>query len=252
MSQVRLTKFGHACIRLDSDTAGVGSVVVDPGSFTDVPRALLGAKYVFVTHNHADHLDVGAVTKALHDDGELLLFGNNQVVATLLGANVPRDQVFQIAAGRKIAVNQGTGQAVVTPWDGWGVVIGGGWHAPIHSGLPRVRNVTLLFTEDGGTVYHPGDSLDLPNLDSATLGQDGGSTPGILDVLCVPVSGPWLRLADAIDFIHDAEPRIVIPIHDGNNSEPGNQLAQMRLSDTALAGPIEYRRLAPGESIAIS
>src|SRR3954468_18532760 len=49
---MRITKFGHACVRIEHD----GQVVVlDPGVFTD-PDAVDGATAVLVTHVHPDHL----------------------------------------------------------------------------------------------------------------------------------------------------------------------------------------------------
>ena len=48
---MRITKFGHACVRLEHD----GTVVVlDPGMFTD-PEAVDGADAVLITHEHPDH-----------------------------------------------------------------------------------------------------------------------------------------------------------------------------------------------------
>src|SRR6478672_8113192 len=48
---MRITKFGHACIRLEYDGT---VVVVDPGMFTD-PEALDAADAVVITHEHPDH-----------------------------------------------------------------------------------------------------------------------------------------------------------------------------------------------------
>ena len=48
---MRITKFGHACVRLETD----GHVIVlDPGGFTE-PEAVDGATAVLITHEHADH-----------------------------------------------------------------------------------------------------------------------------------------------------------------------------------------------------
>ncbi len=48
---MRITKFGHSCIRLEYDGK---VVVVDPGMFTD-PEAVDGADAVVITHEHPDH-----------------------------------------------------------------------------------------------------------------------------------------------------------------------------------------------------
>ena len=49
---MRITKFGHACVRVQGDG---GVVVIDPGVFTD-PAALEGADAVLITHEHPDHV----------------------------------------------------------------------------------------------------------------------------------------------------------------------------------------------------
>ena len=49
---MRITKFGHACVRLQPPTERV--VVIDPGAFTE-PEAIDGATAVLITHEHPDH-----------------------------------------------------------------------------------------------------------------------------------------------------------------------------------------------------
>ncbi len=48
---MRITKFGHACVRLEHDGR---SIVLDPGMFTE-PEAVDGAGAVLITHEHPDH-----------------------------------------------------------------------------------------------------------------------------------------------------------------------------------------------------
>ena len=48
---MRITKFGHACVRLET---GEHTIVLDPGGFTE-PEAVDGATAVLITHEHADH-----------------------------------------------------------------------------------------------------------------------------------------------------------------------------------------------------
>ena len=48
---MRITKFGHACIRIEHDGH---TIVVDPGGFTQ-PEAVDGADAVLITHEHPDH-----------------------------------------------------------------------------------------------------------------------------------------------------------------------------------------------------
>ena len=48
---MRITKFGHACVRIEHDGT---TIVLDPGVFTDA-EAVDGADAVLITHEHADH-----------------------------------------------------------------------------------------------------------------------------------------------------------------------------------------------------
>jgi L-ascorbate metabolism protein UlaG (beta-lactamase superfamily) len=223
---MKLTKYGHACLRLDADSAGVGAVVVDPGNFSEVDTALTGAAFILVTHEHADHVDVPKVAAALRANSSLRLWANAPVVAALEATGAPAGQLTVLAPGDWLDI------------PGWIIRAGGGWHKSIRSGMPRFRNLTYTITADGGTVYHPGDSLDLPYVP--------------VDVLCVPISGPWLSLGEAIDYVHDADARIALAIHDSLNTETGSKLWDLRLSDESLAGPTEFKRLASGESFTVS
>ena len=49
-----LTKFTHSCVRLEKDGT---SLVIDPGSFSEVEEALEGTNLVLITHVHPDHYD---------------------------------------------------------------------------------------------------------------------------------------------------------------------------------------------------
>ncbi len=66
---MRITKFGHACVRLEHDGK---TVVIDPGMFTD-PEAVDGADAVVITHEHPDHYLPETVARTrragVHDHG---------------------------------------------------------------------------------------------------------------------------------------------------------------------------------------
>ena len=42
-----------------------------------------------------------------------------------------------------------------------------------------------------------------------------------VDVLALPVAGPWCKVKDSIDFALEIYPKVVFPVHDGQLNEKG-------------------------------
>jgi L-ascorbate metabolism protein UlaG (beta-lactamase superfamily) len=106
----------------------------------------------------------------------------------------------------------------------------GGQHAVIHPDIPRIANLGYLLD---GRVYHPGDSFDVPG-------------DAEVDTLFVPVSAPWLKTAESIDFIRAVRPRQALALHDALLNDLLAGLVGGLMDRLAGTG---YRRLAPGESL---
>jgi L-ascorbate metabolism protein UlaG (beta-lactamase superfamily) len=211
---MRLTKLGHACVRLEKDGA---RLVIDPGEWTG-PGALDGARAVLVTHEHADHLDTAAVRAALDADPGLELWTNAAIAAAQLGG----------FGGRVHAVAHGD----VFTAAGFDVHVYGSDHAVVMPGLPVVANTG--FAVDGA-VFHPGDALTVP--------EDP------VPVLLLPVSAPWLKFSEMAGYAREvAAARGGYAIHDATLSEQGLGLTARLLAGMAQAGVGPFTRLAPGES----
>jgi L-ascorbate metabolism protein UlaG (beta-lactamase superfamily) len=209
---MRLTKYSHACIRLERD----GVLVIDPGGFSE-RVALDGVDAVLITHEHGDHLSLDALTEALARRPAVRIFTHPEVVAKL-------GDLASVAT----AVNSGDDFTAA----GFGVRVYGGWHALIHQDLPRVPNLGYVIDE---SVYHPGDSFDVP-------------ADVQVDTLFVPISAPWLKAAESIDFIRAVKPRRAYALHDAIINENGAGLIKGLLP--RLTG-IDYERLSPGESVTV-
>jgi L-ascorbate metabolism protein UlaG (beta-lactamase superfamily) len=208
---MRLTKYSHACVRLERDSA---VLVIDPGTLSE-RAALDGVDAVLVTHEHLDHLDVDALTDALAKRPAVRIFTHPEVTP-LLGDLA--EVVTDVVAGDDF---EAAGFAVRTY---------GGLHALIHPEVPRVANVG--FYVEG--VYHPGDSFDVPDAEVHTL--------------FVPVSGPWLKLSESVEFVRQVAPRRAYALHDGLLNDVGHKVYDNNLAK--LAG-CEYARLAAGESVGL-
>ena len=225
---MQLTFHGHACVSLTLPDGG-STLVIDPGTFSDTAAALTGAVAVLITHDHFDHVDVSAVAEFLTSNPGVSVWSSGPAAAALRDGGAPSNQVQEVAAGQVLDIA------------GAHVTVGGGDHAVIHPEVPRAVNVTYLVEVDGQSLYHPGDSYDAP----ARLPDDG------LDVLLVPVSGPWMRLAEAIDFARSVPAGAVVPIHDALLSEIGHTLTGRWLDTARLGGEYTYARLVMGEALAV-
>lgn len=212
---MRLTKFGHACVRIEHE--GV-RVVLDPGSFTE-RAAVEGADVVLITHEHADHYDADhlrATTAAIH---------TIEAVARVIREQAPdlADRVHVLAPGDTIDV-------------GVPVRVVGEKHAVIHADYPRFDNSGYLLTVGDQRVYHPGDSLTAP-------GEP-------IDLLLAPVSAPWLKVGEAVDFVREVGAPRNLAIHDKVYSDLALGMVDAHM-DNLVVRPLglEFTRLADGTDL---
>lgn len=210
---MRITKFGHSCVRLEYDGH---VVVVDPGMFTD-PEAVDGASAVVITHEHPDHYLPDHLART-----DAPVFTIDAVASKI------RDDLPDVAER----------VTIVEPGDsfdpGIPAVSVGELHAVIHPDLPRYYNSGYLFTMGDTTVYHPGDALTVPEQ--------------AVDVLCVPVCAPWMRSAEGVDFARAVGAPRNLAIHDRIYSEAGLRIVDghfgLLLPETA-----SYSRLDNGTDL---
>ena len=207
---MRLTKLGHACVRIEHDGQ---VVVVDPGSFTDA-GAVDGATAVLVTHQHFDHLHVPHLART---DAPVY---TTESVRREIAESDPEvaERVQVVAAGQEFDA-------------GLPVTAVGERHAVVHPDLPAMDNTGFVLDVGGTRVYHPGDSFTPP-----------GSS---VDVLLLPISGPWSKLSEVADFGRAVGAERSMAVHDGLLGDTG-----LEVFGSVLSGLLDgFEIVAPGSDL---
>ena len=184
---MKLTKYQHACFTLEKDSK---LLVVDPGELSRDYRPSTGVVVVVITHEHFDHLSLPILSAIIALNPDVKIFTPRSVASKIdLQANC----VEIVSPGDDMSIG------------GFKLVFGGGLHASIHTEFHApFENITLLVDD---RIYYPGDSLVQPDES--------------LDVLLLPISAPWMKISESMDFLTRIKPRVAIPTHDGILSTDG-------------------------------
>ena len=209
---MKLTHLGHACLLVETDTA---RILIDPGTMSHFSE-ISGLDAVLVTHQHPDHVDTSRLPALL---------------AANPGARLVTDADTSLALASPGLSSRGLPHTVANPGDrivfgGSNVAVFGGPHAAVYGDVPGCTNNAYLV--DG--FFHPGDSFLVP--------------PADVDVLAVAIDGPWLKIAESVDYVRAAGPRVAIPMHEGETTDPAKYYGM--LEAFGPAGVV--RRLSRGQA----
>jgi L-ascorbate metabolism protein UlaG (beta-lactamase superfamily) len=211
---MRITKFGHSCMLLDT---GDVRVLIDPGSYSSGFESLDELDGLLLTHQHVDHFDRARILDLLTTNDRAAVVADEQTAQLL--ADSGRD-VRTVHEDDRFAV----GSVDVT--------VHGREHVVIHPDLPNVTNVGYFIAE---TLFHPGDALTVLDRD--------------VEVLALPVGAPWLRIRDAIDYMRAVRPAVAVAVHDRALGSP--QLAYGLLERFAAEQGTRFVVLDGGDSLTV-
>jgi L-ascorbate metabolism protein UlaG (beta-lactamase superfamily) len=196
---------------------GTARLLIDPGGFSSGFSELRDLTAILITHQHPDHVDEAKLPAlvAANPDATLVVDPDTEALTTKLGLTA----------------------TVASPGDalelgGAAITSVGGTHATIYQDFPGITNAGYLI--DHGAFYHPGDSFHVPEQ--------------AVDVLGVPTYAPWMKIAEAADFVHAVKPRVSIPIHEGMLANPPFADALLARFTSAVA---PFTRLTRGEAVKV-
>lgn len=204
---MKLTKYEHACFTVEKDGK---LLIVDPGVFTSDLKTPENVAAIVVTHEHADHFDPTALGALIAHNPNVIILAHESITRHL-GDTLPNQ-----------AVNAGESRDI-GPFK---VEFSGGEHEIIHSSMPPIANLSVMINDK---VYYPGDSFTLPQRPVA--------------VLALPVSAPWMKISDAMDYASDVKAKFAFPTHDAILSPAGKGVVDRILSSHVEKYSGTYRRL---------
>src|SRR3989338_9147011 len=177
---MEITKLGHCCFIIED--AGK-KILTDPGAWTTAQNEVKGIDIVLITHEHADHF---------HIDSLKIVLANNPNARIITSSRVAQLLSEQ---GITSTIIEDTQNAAI---DGISIAGFGTEHAVIYPAIPPVMNTGYLIQE---RFFLPGDAFVQPNVP--------------IEILGMPMIGPWMKLSESIDWVLKIKPKVCIPIHDG-------------------------------------
>lgn len=176
---MKITKYGHCCVLIEEN--GVRTLT-DPGSFTAAAHAgLTDIDVILYTHEHADHYHLDSLKQLRSNNADVVILCNEGVSALLEAEHIPHTKI-----------TDGEHEQSGVSFTGIS-----GTHEEIHSSIPRIQNTGFLIA---GRMWYPGDAFIDPKQS--------------IEILALPVAGPWMKVSDAIDYAIAIKPKCVFPVHD--------------------------------------
>ena len=177
---MKITKLGHCCLVIEEQ--GV-ILLTDPGAYSTAQTEVKNVDAIIITHEHPDHFHIQSLKTVLQNNPRAEVLTNTAVGALLAKENLTYTLVEHGQSHRiREVLLEGFGRE----------------HAPIYPSLTSVQNTGYFINNK---LFYPGDALYNPEKQ--------------IDVLALPVAGPWRTIAQAIEYALALKPRACFPVHDG-------------------------------------
>lgn len=212
---MKITKFGHACLVLED--AG-HKLIIDPGSFSELPADLKSVGTVVVTEEHYDHFSVDNLKSILAQSPNAVIYSTAAVVDALAKEDIKATTI--------------SGQQTIES-DGFTINFYETDHAPVYQISP-CRSLSVKVNDD---LYYPSDSYQ--------------TIPDHVKLLALPTSGPWFKVEECIDFLNYIKSDKIMPTHNGLNSGDGNNVTHHFLETHVADKSRKFVYLEPGDTVEI-
>ena len=177
---MKLTKLGHCCLIIEENGL---RIMTDPGNYSTAQNDAKNIDLILFTHEHQDHLHLESLKKVLENNPQAKIITNQGVGKILQSEGIPFETLLhgQNASIKSVLI-EGFGDK----------------HAEIYETIPAVQNTGYFIAN---RFFYPGDALTNP--DKA------------VEILALPVAGPWLSIKDSLNYAKETKPKTCFPVHDG-------------------------------------
>jgi L-ascorbate metabolism protein UlaG (beta-lactamase superfamily) len=219
---MKITKYIHSFVVVEKEDQ---RLLIDPGAFSFrdgivSPETFHHVVGILITHAHQDHYHIESIKTILKNNSECKIYTNSEMKNILESENVSC-ATFET---NEIEVGVFHVKPILAE------------HEPILN--PAPTNTAFVIDK---IFLFPGDSTDPILLNEK------------VDVVALPVDGPWQTAVNAFEFALKLKPKNVIPVHDGHIKEFFSSNYYQVWEKAFAENNIKFHKLLePGDSIEIS
>lgn len=178
---MKIKKLGHCCLVIEDKDK---RVMTDPGSWTvDEQIKEKNIDIIIITHEHGDHIHIESLKEIIKNNPAVVVITNKGVGKLLdkegIKYEILTDKETVDFSGIKIEPHNCK-------------------HEEIFQEIGQVENTGFFISE---RLFYPGDSYYNPGKP--------------VEILALPVAGPWANVKDTINYALEINPKICFPVHDG-------------------------------------
>jgi len=210
---MKITKYGQCCLLIEVNGK---RILTDPGRFSVSQNDVKDIDLILITHEHADHLHSESLEAILKNSPDAEVVTNSSVAKVLNELGINHEILEGTDHGEKAGIS-------LEAYDGK--------HAEIFEEYGQVQN-TGYFVEN--KLFYPGDAYTEPGKE--------------VEVLALPVAGPWCKSADAIAYALRVNPTKAFPVHDWLLNDDGIALTYGLFESQLKDNDIEFVRLQNDET----
>ncbi|MEK7586055.1 MAG: MBL fold metallo-hydrolase [Patescibacteria group bacterium] len=177
---MKIKKLGHCCLVIEVNSK---RIMTDPGSYSTLQVEEKNIDIILITHEHPDHLHVDSLKVILENNKDVKVITNSAVGKILTEAGIAYELLEE----------GGRGEFEGILFEGYG-----DHHAEVYEEFGQVQN-TGYFIDN--TLFYPGDAFTNPHKQ--------------VEILALPVAGPWMKIKNAIHYALELKPKVCFPVHDG-------------------------------------